>query len=177
VKERGGEMRIDSTPGAGTRVEIWLPLCDAPLLVEPQDDQLLEEWPAGRRISGRILFVEDDDDLRLMGHRTLISTGVDVVLAPSAEDALTTLALQGPFDAMVTDIMLPGMSGIELANAARQSHPRLPVLFMTGYTGTLPADAQPAPGAPLLRKPYQPDALRLRVADLIEQASLQGSKR
>ena len=48
---------------------------------------------------------------------------------------------------------------------------------MTGYTGTLPADAQPAAGAPLLRKPYQPDALRLRVAELIDEAALQGSKR
>ena len=177
VKERGGDMHIDSKPGAGTSFQIWLPLCDAPVLAEPQDDQPLEVWPAGRRISGRILFVEDDDDLRQMGHRTLITTGVEIVLAPSAEDALTTLALQGPFDAMVTDIMLPGLSGVELATATRESHPHMPVMFMTGYTGTLPADVQPPADAPLLRKPYKPDALRLRVADLVDQAALQGSKR
>ena len=126
VRERGGDMHIDSAPGEGTSVRIWLPLCDAPTFETAPEEAPPEHWPADRRISGRVLFVEDDDDLRQMGQQCLLSIGVDVVIAPSAEDALSTLALYGPFDALVTDIMLPGMSGIELANAAPQSGPGCP---------------------------------------------------
>jgi signal transduction histidine kinase len=172
VKERGGLMDIDSDP-SGTTVHIWLPLsADSP--VARGDDG--EVWPPGHTIAGRILLVEDEPDLRLMGQQCLTSIGLEVLVAESAEFALFLLTREGPFDALVTDIMLPGLSGVELAEAAREIHPRMPVLFMTGYAGSPGARSMPGPGANILRKPYRPDALRLRVAEMLQRA-LQGSKR
>jgi two-component system, cell cycle sensor histidine kinase and response regulator CckA len=172
VTERGGHMYIDSDP-TGTRVKIWLPQSeDSP--VATSDDG--EVWPPGQTISGRVLLVEDEPDLRLMGQQCLASIGLDVVVAESAEFAQFLLTTEGPFDALVTDIMLPGMSGVELAAAVRRVHPMMPVLFMTGYAGSPAELGMPGPGANLLRKPYRPDALRVRVADMLQEA-LQGSKR
>jgi DNA-binding NtrC family response regulator len=172
VKERGGLMDIDSDP-SGTTVRIWLPLsADSP--AARGDDG--EVWPPGQTIAGRILLVEDEPDLRLMGQQCLTSIGLEVLVAESAEFALFLLTREGPFDALVTDIMLPGLSGVELAEAARKIHPRMPVLLMTGYAGSPGARSMPGPGANILRKPYRPDALRLRVAEMLQRA-LQGSKR
>ena len=173
VKERDGHVAIDSDR-SGTTVRIWLPLCDD-TPAAPGDDG--EVWPPGQKIAGRILLVEDELDLRVMGEECLTSIGLEVVVAESAEMALSILATKATFDALVTDIMLPGMSGVELSDVVRQGHPDMPVLFMTGYAGSPMARATPAPGANLLRKPYRLDALRLRVADLLGQSALQGSKR
>jgi signal transduction histidine kinase len=172
VTERGGHMDIDSDQ-TGTRVQIWLPQSeDAPITTG--DDS--EVWPPGQTISGRVLLVEDEPDLRLMGQQCLAGIGLDVVVAESAEFAQFLLTHEGPFDALVTDIMLPGISGVELAEAVRGTHSVIPVLFMTGYAGSPAELGMPGPNPNLLRKPYRPDALRVRVADMLQEA-LQGSKR
>jgi signal transduction histidine kinase/CheY-like chemotaxis protein len=172
VRERGGHMDIDSDP-TGTAVRIWLPLSeDAPAAAGDEG----EVWPAGQTVAGRILLVEDEPDLRLMAQQCLATVGLDVLVAESAEFALFLLNKEGPFDALVTDIMLPGMSGVELADAVQRAHPKMPVMFMTGYAGSPAASGMPGPDANLLRKPYRPDALRLRVAAMLQDA-LQGSKR
>jgi signal transduction histidine kinase/CheY-like chemotaxis protein len=172
VTERGGHMDIDSDP-TGTRVRIWLPLSEeAPVVTRDEG----EVWPPGQTVGGRILLVEDEPDLRLMAQQCLAGIGLDVLVAESAEFALFLLTKEGPFDALVTDIMLPGMSGVELAETIKRSHSRMPVLFMTGYAGAPTETGMPGAGANLLRKPYRPDALRLRVAEMLQEA-LQGSKR
>jgi signal transduction histidine kinase/CheY-like chemotaxis protein len=172
VKERGGHMDIDSDP-TGTTVRIWLPLSEeGPAAARDEG----EVWPPGQTVAGRILLVEDEPDLRLMAQQCLAGIGLEVLVAESAEFALALLGKEGPFDALVTDIMLPGLSGVELAETVQRAHPKMPVLFMTGYAGSPTATGMPGPGANLLRKPYRPDALRLRVAALLQEA-LQGSKR
>jgi signal transduction histidine kinase len=172
VTERGGHMDIDSDP-TGTTIRIWLPLSeDSPAAVREEG----EVWPPGQTIAGRILLVEDEPDLRLMAQQCLTGIGLDVLVSESAELALLLLSKEAPFDALVTDIMLPGMSGVELADAVHGTHPRMPVLFMTGYAGSATEGGMPGPGANLLRKPYRPDALRLRVAGMLQE-ELQGSKR
>jgi CheY-like chemotaxis protein len=127
-------------------------------------------WPADRTVDGRVLFVEDEPELRQLGRESLATIGLDVVAAGSAETALATLERDGPFDALVTDIVLPGRSGVQLARAARQAHPGLRVLYATGYSGTPDPTRTPAPGEPVLRKPYGPDDLRFRVAELLQEA-------
>jgi CheY-like chemotaxis protein len=171
VKERGGQMDIDSD-FRGTTIRIWLPLSEDSPVAQGDEGEV---WPPGHTIAGRILLVEDEPDLRLMGQQCLASIGLDVLVAESAEFALFLFNREGPFDALVTDIMLPGMSGVELSGAVRKTHPKMPVLFMTGYAGS-PTTGMPGPGANMLRKPYRPDALRLRVAEML-QGALQGSKR
>ena len=96
------------------------------------------------------------------------TVGLDVVAADSAEMALSILAGDPSFDALVTDIALPGLSGVQLTRAVRPTHPHLRVLYVTGYSGVPDPDHTPAPGEPVLRKPYRSDSLRLRVAELLE---------
>ncbi|MGH9056706.1 MAG: ATP-binding protein [Acidimicrobiales bacterium] len=176
VSERGGRLDIDSIPGEGTAMRVWLPLSRESLTAHAGGDG--ESWPAGRRISGRVLFVEDEDELRELGEELLSSVGLDVVTAPSAELALLKLeSSRRPFDALVTDVMLPGRSGVDLAGEARRKHPELPVMYMTGYSGSPEGGVSPGPGAWVLRKPYRPDALRYQVAELLEATRRQGSKR
>jgi signal transduction histidine kinase len=172
VTERGGHMDIESDQ-TGTRVKIWLPQSEDATITTGDDNEV---WPPGQTISGRVLLVEDEPDLRLMGQQCLASIGLDVVVAESAEFAQFLLTHEGPFDALVTDIMLPGISGVELAEAVRRGHPGMPVLFMTGYAGSPTELGMPGPHPNLLRKPYRPDALRVRVAEMLQEA-LQGSKR
>jgi CheY-like chemotaxis protein len=128
-----------------------------------------EMWPADRTMAGRILFVEDDPALRHAGQESLATVGLDVVAADSAEIAISLLNGDASYDALVTDIVLPGLSGVQLARAVRPTHPDLKVLYVTGYSGAPDADHTPAPGEPVLRKPYRPDSLRLRVAELLER--------
>jgi two-component system cell cycle sensor histidine kinase/response regulator CckA len=171
VKDRGGQLRVTSAPGRGTSIRIWLPMAlDAALSSGTEED---ESWPPGRRVSGRVLLVEDEDELRIIAESALTSIGLKVVGVSSSEEAMLELARSGHFDALVTDVRLPGLSGIDLATHARVSQPDLPVLYMTGYS-----EAQiPDPRDRVVRKPYKPDTLRLRVAELIEGRVLQGSKR
>ena len=172
VRERGGQMHIDSALTQGTRIRIWLPLVkDAPLSAAGDDD---ERWPAERTITGRVLLVEDEDDLLRMARDALTSIGLEVVSFPAAEDALEQLDAGAVFDALVTDVILPQMSGVELVKAARQISPDLPVVYMTGYTGS--RVIPPGHGDPVIRKPYTPDALRLRVAEVVSVGRVRNSR-
>jgi DNA-binding response OmpR family regulator len=164
-------MDIASDP-SGTTVTIWLPLCEDSPTIETDDNEV---WPPGQKIAGRILLVEDEPDLRRMGQNCLAGIGLEVLVAESAEFALFLLSREGPFDALVSDVLLPGMSGFELAQAVQRSHPTMPVLFMTSYSGSEDFGAMPS-GANILRKPYRPDALRLRVAEMLSGLT-HGSKR
>ncbi len=162
-------------------MRIWLPLCEEE--AAPLPDPGVSRWPLERRLIGRILVVEDEPALRATAERALVGAGLDVVAVESAERALSMLAVDGSFDALVTDIMLPGLTGVQLAQAARRAHPGLRVLYMTGYTGVPDASRTPATGEPVLRKPYHPDELIQQVADLLGEPGVeaapvvQGSKR
>jgi PAS domain S-box-containing protein len=166
VKERGGHLEIDSQPGAGTAICIWLPVyADAALTESAEGD---ESWPADRRLAGRVLLVEDEDELRDMAARTLTSIGLTVVSAASAELALEALDGTSPFDALVTDVILPGLSGVQLAALATAQVPDLPVMYVTAYPGGANGAIVPEDGHFILRKPYRPDTLRIKVAELLE---------
>ncbi len=172
VRERGGQMHIDSTPGRGTRIRIWLPLVkDAPLTGTADDD---ERWPSDKRVSGRVLLVEDEDDLLRMASDALTSIGLEVASFQAAEDALERLAAGEVFDALVTDVILPQMSGVDLVKAARQIRPDLPAVYMTGYAGSRAIPA--GQGDPVIRKPYTPDSLRLRVAEVVSVGRVRNSR-
>ena len=164
VRERGGQLHIDSKVGEGTAIRIWLPLVRDAIVTGGGDDD--ETWPATRRVTGRVALVEDEDDLRTMAFDALSSIGLEVEPFGSAEDALARFGAGGPrFDALVTDVILPHMSGIDLVRELRQVEETLPVVFMTGYTGA--RDIPPDQGDPVIRKPYTPDQLRLRTAEVV----------
>jgi CheY-like chemotaxis protein len=154
VRQSGGLVRIQSTPGQGTTVRLLLPLHeDMPAADEP------EATPPSRAIPrATVLLVDDEDGARRPAADRLRELGYAVLEARDGPEALRLLASGRP-DLLVTDVGLPsGMNGRQVAEAVRRRLPRLPVLFITGDAGTpLP------PGAEVINKPFELDALARRV--------------
>jgi len=149
AEQSGGALRLSSRKGAGTTAELWLPrTTDA---VAPGVAQSAVEGAAAGR-SLRILLV-DDDPLVLAGTLAMLEElGHDAVhAAASGDEALAMLERDGGFDLLLTDHMMPGLSGMQLAARARAMHPTLPVLLASGF-----AELEHTAGAawPRLRKPY-----------------------
>src|SRR5262249_21590121 len=102
-----------------------------------------------------ILVVEDESDVRAIIRRQLESMGHKVLVAEGATEALLLCCGPGAPDIMLTDVVLPGMDGIDLALAARKARPELQVIFMSGYTAVPEAQQRiRETGAPLLSKPF-----------------------
>jgi CheY-like chemotaxis protein len=157
VKQSEGYITLDSTPGAGTTVTVYLPRTEAPLAIEDA-----EGGREPRRATATVLLVEDEPNIRAFVGDFLRSTGHVVIEAP---DAATTLSmaerLQGPLDLLLTDIRMPGMNGVELARQLLTARPTLKVIFMSGSVD--PPTFQGAmrlPGSRFLAKPFTTEALR-----------------
>lgn len=164
--ERGGTLTIASSPGEGTVVTVLLPSGTGvgPVAVAHAAAARQAETPALR---GRALLVEDQDDLRRLAHTALSEAGMEVTDATDAETALALLGESGGWDVLVTDIVLPGMSGVELASHLRNLHPRLAVLYISGYADRETRRRGLVDRARLLRKPFRPVELCQRVAELL----------
>jgi CheY-like chemotaxis protein len=143
--QAGGHAEISSTEGSGTTVSIILPQTGKELTVSDPASPA-PELPAGTKI----LLVEDNAQVQAFGAELLQDLGCDVRCAASGEEALEVLAEYRP-DAVLTDIVMPGMSGIDLAEEISAAHPSLPVILATGYS------EQAAKGfqrLPMVLKPY-----------------------
>ena len=168
--DSGGAVHVSSRPGEGTVFRLWLPCTDAPLepAVVAED-----EWPVG---TGRVLLVEDEEEIRELARRMLERTGFTVVAAADGADALAAFdEASAPFDVLVSDIVMPGLRGTELADRLRRRQPSLEVLYVSGYTGAGPQAGESINGVGVLRKPFRGEELCRRVVRLAEAA--QGSKR
>jgi signal transduction histidine kinase len=136
--QSGGQLRIVSTPGIGTTVELWLPRAktDAVSLVRSAERPAA---PAPATASWRVLIV-DDDLLVLTGTAALIEDlGHVAIEVPSGSEALAVLAAGEAIDVIVTDHAMPNMTGLQLAHCVREKYPGLPIVLATGYA-ELPAD-------------------------------------
>ncbi|MBM2618821.1 response regulator [Actinoplanes sp. LDG1-06] len=153
VTDAGGTISLDSTVGAGTTLRISLP--PAELVARPST--LVRRRSHG----GKVLVVEDEDGVRDIVGRILRRAGYEVVTAADPAEALRLCREENlTMDVLVTDIIMPGMSGTQLAAELRRSRPDLPVLFMSGYTsGPAPGGQELPADAPLLHKPFQTDHL------------------
>jgi PAS domain S-box-containing protein len=162
----GGGLSIDSEPGRGTTVALWLPLS-----AEPVDDVEAERpapLPAASR--GRALLVDDEELVRQSTADMLGEMGFEVLEAGSAEEALQAVRAGAPLDLLVTDHLMPGMSGAELARQARALRPDLPVLIVSGY-----AELEGiAPDLPRLVKPFRVAELAERMSTLMPAAAPAG---
>jgi signal transduction histidine kinase/CheY-like chemotaxis protein len=164
--ERGGTLTIDSPPGEGTTVSVWLPAsATGATAAAAAATGARSLAPA---LTGRALLVEDQDDLRFLARSALTGAGLVVVDAPDAETALGARTEDGPWDVLVTDIVLPGMSGVDLATRLRGLQPELPVLYVSGYADRDTRRRGLVDGSRLLRKPYRPEDLCRRVAELLD---------
>jgi PAS domain S-box-containing protein len=151
ASQLGGALVLSSKPGLGTNVELWLP--QAPEPTEPEQSAVA---PAAGGGKGTVLLVDDEVLIRMSTADMLGEAGYDVVEASSAEEALKLFDSGPPIDLLVTDHLMPGMTGGELAHALRERHPDLPMLIISGYAET---DGMPS-DLPRLTKPF-------READLI----------
>jgi signal transduction histidine kinase len=164
VAQSGGAMRITSRSGAGTTVELWLPVSAAEVVDQPRpiDPPLVQETRCCR------VLVVDDDPIVLAGTAAMLEDlGHVATEATSAEGALQVLRSAAAIDLVITDHAMPGMTGTELATRIRRSWPGLPVAIATGYA-ELPGDGDP--GLPRLSKPYRQQELAALVARLIGEA-------
>jgi PAS domain S-box-containing protein len=153
AKQSGGEISVESEVGSGTRFTLYLPrVYEAAAVTEqPVTDQ-------GQPAQGRILVVEDNVAVGEFAIQTLSDLGYEPELVPNAAEALRRLhAGWESYDAMFSDVVMPGMSGIELARIAREHWPDLPVILTSGYSEALATDSRH--GFQLLRKPYSVDEL------------------
>lgn len=112
----------------------------------------------------KILIVDDEALISMSTMDMLEDLGHTVLEANSGKQALEILAANGPVDLVMTDYSMPGMSGVDLANAVRQSHPGVPVLLATGYAD-LPSGA--GDDLPRISKPYMQDQLRVQIDRLL----------
>ena len=163
AQQSGGTLQIDSVAGAGTRVDILLPAVAAPAAEAPAHRQRMSV--ASGAGAARIMVVDDDSDVRAFLVDSLESLGHKVSAAGSGEDALAMLAECAPELAFI-DYAMPGMHGADVARAAREVLPDLPIVFVTGYAETDQLFAALGADAPILRKPFTVSDL----ADAVEDA-------
>ena len=143
--QAGGSAEIDSREGQGTTVSIILPASDKPVESVTATDSSRKALP-----SLKVLVVEDNDQVRAFTRDLLRDGGCEVVEAKDASDALAQLDGEG-VDLMLTDVVMPGKSGVELANEVRKLKPGLPIVIMTGYSDQL---VENAAEFPFIAKPF-----------------------
>lgn len=151
--QAGGTARLASGPGRGTTVTLLLPASgSAPLAAAPAARVLREDALHGVRV----LVVEDNDDLGVTTAALLTAYGATVERAGGPEEALRLVDTRGPFDAVLSDVVMPGPTdGLALARTLREEHPRLPVVLISGFSSAL-AEAH---DFVVLRKPCADDEL------------------
>ena len=154
TQRAGGTITVETAPGRGTSFAIDL------TVVEPAADGEPDAEPAGQAVrTARILLVEDDPAVRDLADRVLSRAGHRVVSTAKPSDALDTLASDS-VDLLLTEVVMPGLSGGALAARARALRPELRVLFVSGHTGHAESEAlEVGPGDGFLRKPFTPPEL------------------
>ena len=159
AEQLGGALRLSSTVGTGTTATLVLPV--ATRLPEAKTPVTVQR--AASR-SAVILFVDDDPLIAMSTTEMLEDLGHRVIGVSSARHALDIIRSDQPIDLLVTDHVMPGMTGLELAAASRQLRPSLPILLATGYA-EMPEGAQL--DLPRLAKPYHQDQLRDRLDQML----------
>jgi two-component system, cell cycle sensor histidine kinase and response regulator CckA len=168
VKQSKGTIWVYSEEGSGTTFKVYLPLTAAP----PK----LEAEPAKQKPStgtGTILLVEDDEQVRNIATEVLRKRGYQVIQASNGQEATRLASSISRIDLLVTDVIMPKMGGRELAIVLAREHPRMKVLFISGYTENATIQvASLAPGIHHLAKPFSPDALAQKVSQLLVQKAM-----
>ncbi|MFN8571686.1 MAG: ATP-binding protein [Gemmatimonadaceae bacterium] len=158
VRQSGGAVLVDSTPGKGSTFRVMLPHVAAGSPVRPSAE---DHAPSAGDQPVRVLVVEDETMVRALVERMLSEAGCDVQTQPSGDDALAWVRVNGiPFDVLLTDVVMPGVDGPTLARRLVEQRAGLRVVFMSGYSSATPETFE-LPGTPVVRlaKPFTRDAL------------------
>jgi CheY-like chemotaxis protein len=167
VDQSGGGVSITSAPGRGTSVHIYLPTAEG--AADPPRAEVVPFRDSGG--TETILLVEDNDSVRDLAVRALRRRGYTVVEARNAEDAIEWMLTSGVKPhLLVTDVVMPGLSGPNLAARLLQRNPHLRVLFMSGYTDDSGLHGS-SWGVPMLPKPFTPAKLAEHVRHALDAAA------
>ncbi len=166
VRQSGGHIRIDSAPGQGAAIRIYLPRTLAPEEVRAEAD--------GGPVAGgteTVLVVEDDSAVRGTVADLLSELGYRVLDAPDAEQALAIIDSGAVIDLLFTDVVMPGpLRSADLASAARERVPGIAILFTSGYTeNAIVHGGRMGDGVELLSKPYSREALALKLRQVLRK--------
>jgi two-component system, cell cycle sensor histidine kinase and response regulator CckA len=161
--QAGGGVAVDTAPGAGATFTVYFPLARS---CEDLDEESADEAEQPTHGSETILVVEDEQPVRELVRRVLEAAGYDVCVAESPAQALPLLA-HTSIDLLLSDVVMPGMSGWELAERAREEQPATRLLMMSGYSHDVAA--APIPGVPLLAKPFSPEQLTQTVREALDE--------
>ena len=163
VAQSGGDVLVTSEPGAGSTFRVLLPLSRGAVTAPAEP----AEEPVARGAE-TILLVEDEEMIRRLVRDVLTRNGYTVYDAPAGAPALELLrGHEGEIDLLLTDVVMPGMSGPTLARIAMDERPSLRVLFTSGYTNE-PEQVVGAPDSAFLGKPFSPQALVAKVREVLE---------
>jgi two-component system, cell cycle sensor histidine kinase and response regulator CckA len=173
VKQSGGYVWVYSEPGRGTSFKVYLPRIEDEPTARGRDGKTdAKELPRG---SETVLLVEDEKGVRELAREYLELTGYTVIAAEDGHTALELAAMHaGPIQLLMTDVVMPGISGRELAGRVKTIRPEIKVLFMSGYTdqavvhhGILDTDAA------LLQKPFTMAALAAKLREILSSEMVQ----
>ncbi|HEV3201042.1 MAG TPA: CHASE3 domain-containing protein [Bryobacteraceae bacterium] len=164
VKQNGGEIMVYSELGKGTTFKIYLPMA-----VVPAEFATTEERPSEMRGSETVLLCEDEPAIRKLVHSMLTKYGYRVIEVESPDDALRLARQDGEhIHLLLTDIVMPQMSGFDLAHAIREIRPQVKVLYMSGYTDNQVSRSWVLdPGTPFIQKPFTGVALTQKVREAL----------
>ena len=166
VRQAGGVVRVRSAPGAGSVFTLYLP----PTAVAPEARRHEHAPTSVRGGSETVLLVEDEDAVRAIARETLARRGYDVLVAADGAGAVALARRHPtPIHLLLTDVIMPGMHGRELAETLLRDRPELRVLFMSGYTEDEVLHRGISTEAlAFIAKPFTPDALAARVRDVLD---------
>ncbi len=170
VKQSGGFIWVESSVGNGTTFDIYMPRAKGPVsVVEPEQVQRVAE-----RGSGTILIAEDESGVRDLAGQALRTAGYTVLEAMDGEQALRVADQhQGTIDLLLTDVVMPKLSGVEIAERLRSKRPEIQVLLMSGYSEYSHGSKQSTgSGMQMLQKPFSLESLIVRVREILREKKI-----
>jgi CheY-like chemotaxis protein len=177
VHDHGGHILVDSALGEGSAIRVLFPRADADITLPRERSASEVVASTNAALEGRVLVAEDDVDVRELLVDLLTSWGIEVTPAVDGVEALTVFeAHAGRFDLLLTDLTMPGMTGVALARAVTRIRPDMPVLLCTAFSDAFRDDEIEDAGVQaVLRKPLDPAELHACLAGLLSTAMAQRS--
>jgi CheY-like chemotaxis protein len=164
VQQSGGHITVETEPGSGSTFSILLPRIESAKIQEASAKPVLKGG------TETILLVEDQSEVRVLTAKILRELGYNVWEADGPGRALELAKYSSvPVHLMLTDVVMPTMSGVELANRVKVAHQEIKVLFMSGYATRLPLSEDPLLSEAYIQKPFTPEALGWKVREILDQ--------
>lgn len=170
VKQHSGNITVESEPGRGTTFKVYIPIGGERRQVQDKDYDLSGALPNGTEV---VMVVEDDPSVRELVRQVLAPLGYKVLASAGGDDALKTSdSYSGPVDLLLTDVVMPGMNGKQLAEALRTRRPGIKVLFMSGYAhDALSTQGMLEPGVAMIHKPFRTVTLARQVRQVLDSGA------